>query len=134
MKTLTNKKNFKKHTKCLKVYVCGSLRPEVVKDVDKKLKRLLKESAFPIEFLRPTGTDMDKIMDIVREDVAAIEECDELWQIGEYGRDSVWELGFAFGLGKPVKVLIDETNREKMQADVMYRIGFDRDQLKIVGL
>jgi len=41
--------------------------------------------------------------------------CDEVWVFGLAGNDCSWEIGFADGLNKPVKVFITETNKQLLQ-------------------
>lgn len=129
---VTGKKNVKK--RAIKVYVASSLRPEVVSRVDKLLPQLAKQYGSPVLFLRPTGVDMKDIMSIVREDVKAIDECDQLWLIGDYGRDVSWEAGYAMANKKPVVIYKDYTNAEKLESDAMFLIGHDFDLLSIKDL
>lgn len=130
MKLLSNSDRFPEQI-AKRVYVCGSLRPEVVAHVDRKLHHLLLNLDYPVVFLRPDGTDLNLIMDTVREDVAAIESCHELWQIGDLGRDSSWELGYSAALGKPIVIWVDDTNRKKIESDAMFRIGLERGLVRI---
>lgn len=116
------------------VYVCSSLRPRVVKRVDALLKRLRRIHGAPIQYFRPRGTDPSLMLETVREDVTAIEACDELWVVGDYGRDCSWEIGYAMALGKRVHVWLDRTNKAKIQSDWMLRIGFDRNLLSVSAL
>lgn len=109
----------------LKVYVCGSLRAEVVEHVDKILKDY---SQFDIDFFRPYGTDTSELMNTVVEDVEKIENCDEIWVMGQWGRDSSWEIGYAMALKKRVIFFVDETNEKLLESDWMWRIGFRKNE------
>lgn len=71
------------------------------------------------------------MMKTVREDVRAIEKCDELWVIGRFGRDCSWEIGYAMALGKKIMIFEDHTNCRKLWSDWMWRIGLDRKQIQV---
>lgn len=113
--------------KTLRVYVCSSLRPKVVKRVDKILqamKETLKPDGRTVSFFRPGGTDKRKRDNTVRIDVMAIDACDELWVVGNYGRDCSWEIGYATALGKKIRIFEDHTNRRRLESDWMWRAGY----------
>lgn len=100
--------------------------------VDRLLPKLVaRYCPAPVDFFRPRGTNPSKMMDTVREDVAAIIACDELWLVGDYGRDCSWEIGYAMGLGKRVVVWRDKTNKEKFDSDWMVKIGYDTELLVV---
>ena len=111
------------------IYVCSSLKPHTVKRVDKLLKAFKRD--FPaLKFFRPSGNNVKTLMKTVREDVKAIDACDELWVVGRYGRDCSWEIGYAMALGKKVVFWLDHTNKRRFQSDWMLRIGRDRGILE----
>lgn len=112
------------------VYVCSSLRPQTAKRVDKILVEFRRD--FPaLKFFRPKGTSIKTMMKTVREDVRAIEACDELWVVGRFGRDCSWEIGYAMALRKLVVFWEDHTNKKKWWSDWMWRIGIDRHLVKV---
>ncbi len=112
------------------VYVCSSLKPPTIRRVDRLLERF--RAVTPgLRFFRPYGTDPSRMMETVREDVDAINECDELWVIGRFGRDCSWEIGYATALGKPVVIWEDFTNHKKLWQDWMWRIGVDTKQVTV---
>ena len=125
--------NKKRKDKRIKVYVCSSLKPHNVKRVDKILARLVQDYPL-VDFFRPYGTDPSTMMETVREDVREIRQCDELWQVGSYGRDSSWELGLAYGLGKRIKIFRDWQNSKKLASDEMIKIGLDELTTEIIDL
>lgn len=47
----------------------------------------------------------------IEADIAMISWADEVWLVGEYGRDCQWELGYATGIRKPIKVFRYQNNR-----------------------
>lgn len=98
----------------MKVYICSSLRPEVYAHVTDLLKRLPKAI-----HMRPYATDASQKLAHVETDVAMIKHCDEVWVVGEYGRDCSWEIGYAAGIGKPVTVWEDYTNAKHISDDWM---------------
>jgi nucleoside 2-deoxyribosyltransferase len=103
-----------------KVYICSSLREEPYKHVTEVLEKVTNPS---IVVLRPNfGDENNKIAHVVQ-DVGMIRESDELWLMGEYGRDCSWEIGFAMALGIPVRIFIDETNRHLIEHDWMLLYG-----------
>jgi hypothetical protein len=128
-----SKNKRRKSNKKTRVYVCSSLRPHVVKRVNKILEKLLATRP-DVEFFRPYGTDPNTMLEVVREDTKEIEGCDELWLIGRAGRDCCVELGMALALKKDITVYLDHTNRRKLAKDEMWKIGVDRGHLKVVEL
>lgn len=52
-------------------------------------------------------------------DEQLIRNCNEVWAFGQIGRDCSWELGFAAGLNKKIKIFIDNTNRDILKEDWM---------------
>jgi nucleoside 2-deoxyribosyltransferase len=58
-----------------------------------------------------------------RFDKYLIENSDEVWAFGQLGRDCAWELGFAVGLNKPVKLFVDEQNNYLIEEDWMLLIN-----------
>jgi hypothetical protein len=106
----------------MKVYICSSLRDEPYKHVTALLDKVVP--AFPGTIvLRPSlGGDSNKVAHVIQ-DVGMIREADELWVMGEYGRDCSWDIGFAMGIGKKVRVFVDETNRHLLEQDWMVLYG-----------
>ena len=104
-----------------KAYVCSSLRPEVYERVTYLL------SLFPeMTFLRPHATQLEDKAKWINQDVEWINEADELWVVGEYGRDCSWEIGFAMGINKPVVVIVDPSNAQLILNDWMMWYGRPR--------
>lgn len=114
----------------LKVYICSSLKDDNYKYVTGVLKELP-----PAIHLRPTpgpvGGTLEDRRHHVEVDVAMIQYCDEVWVIGAYGRDCSWEMGYAMGLNKHVRILSDLTNRETLSLDWMIYHGEQVDCLSI---
>ena len=110
-----------------KVYICSSLREEPYKHVTGLLN--LVTSQKEVVVLRPHFGDEDNKVGHVVQDVGMIREADELWLMGEYGRDCSWEIGFAMALGKHVRIFIDETNRHLVDQDWMLLYGEAQDNI-----
>lgn len=93
-----------------KVYICTPLQKHKF-DLKKISTEILKEKVFA--FIPPVGQlenkELGKMVDKIQ-----IEMCDELWAFGLLGRDCAWEIGYAQGLGKPVKIFIDDENKEML--------------------
>lgn len=117
-----------------KVYLCSSLRPTVVEHVNALLPVLIERRPDPVDVFLPRGTDPSKMMETVREDLDAINACDELWLVGDYGRDCSFELGYAIAIGKKIVAWLDDTNREKFNSDWMIKIGNDDNLLTVVDV
>ena len=101
-----------------KVYICSSLRKENHTKVTKILEQLPEAI-----HLRPYLDQQGNKMGHIEADIAMINWADELWLVGEYGRDCQWELGYATGIKKPIKVFRDENNRERLAQDWMWLGG-----------
>lgn len=112
------------------VYVCSSLRAEVFAHVSSVLNKVSKGE----KFYRPQKSDVAEMLQTVIDDCKGIETSDELWVIGEFGRDCSWEVGYAMGLGKKVKVFVDDTNHHLVDEDWMYRYGETKGLLEIINL
>lgn len=78
-----------------KIYICSSCRKENYEYVDSLLKRLNALNSYFI--FRPQFGQLEDKEKYGTIDATAIENCDELWLIGDYGRDCSWELGYAAG-------------------------------------
>jgi len=115
------------------VYVCSSLKPHTIRRVDKILDRF-KAQDQDLKLFRPYGTNPKKMMETVREDIDAIERCDELWVLGRFGRDCSFEIGYALALKKKVIIWEDHTNRQKLWSDWMWRIGKEKGLLEVKKL
>lgn len=112
------------------VYICSSLRPEVYKHVSRVLGIVAKDE----KIYRPQPGPVENRLEIVASDCYAIEHCDELWVIGEFGRDCSWEIGYALGLGKSVKVYRDPTNTAMVEKDWMLYHGIRLGRLQIINV
>lgn len=112
------------------VYICSSLRPEVYKHVSQVLTIVAKEE----KLYRPQPGPIDNRNEIVASDCYGIEHCDELWVVGQLGRDCSWEIGYAMGLGKKVKIYVDSTNREMIEKDWMLHYGFKLGLLEFIDM
>ncbi len=104
----------------LKVYICSSLRDDNYLHVT----RLLKELP-PAVHLRPAkGEDtLEGRRNHVEIDIAMLQYCDEIWVLGAYGRDCSWEIGYAMGIKKSVRILVDDTNAHTIENDWMLQHG-----------
>lgn len=112
-----------------KVYICSSLRIENHAKVTEVLKNL------PAAIhLRPYLEQSGNKLGHVEVDVAMIHHCDELWVVGEYGKDCSWELGYATAIGKPIVVYRDHSNSEALDKDWMLHHAAVIGLLSIVNL
>lgn len=109
-----------------KVYICSSLRPEVINYVNKTLYKLPRSI-----HLRPWSSPDSSKVGHVETDVAMIQYCDELWVVGEYGRDCSWEIGYAMGLGKRVVIWRDDSNKHLIAQDWMYIHGITKGNAEV---
>src|SRR6266481_42803 len=112
------------------IYICSSLRAEVYAHVSKVLAVVTTDE----KIYRPQAGPAENRDSIVESDCYAIEHCDELWVIGEFGRDYSWEIGYAMGLGKIVKIFVDYTNSHFVEKDWMIHYGNKLGKLEIVSL
>lgn len=103
----------------MKVYICTPLA-EGKFNLPKISKAVLDAGAYA--FIPPVGQLSDKTLG-AKLDKLAIDQCDELWAFGPVGRDCCWEIGYAKGLGKVVKLFIDESNQYLVDEDWMVTIG-----------
>lgn len=104
-----------------KVYICSSLKPEnfnYVSELLKKLPKAIYLRPFPEELTKPT-----KRYDTVEADIAMMQHADEIWCVGRLGRDCMVEIGYAIGIGKTIRVLVDDTNRDQLKDDWMILHG-----------
>ena len=107
-----------------KVYISSSLRPEVYARVTVLLERYGRD----YEILRPSLVQPDHWTTHVIDDVRMIREADEIWLMGEYGRDCSWEMGFATALGKKVRIFRDASNSTNLDNDwMLWYPYFDSD-------
>lgn len=107
--------NIKKASEPTKVYVCTPLKPGKF-HLKKILSQIVKEKGFA--YIPPQENHEDRLLGSAGHKIS-IEMCDELWAFGPLGRDCSWEIGYASGLGKPVKLHIDDSNRELLAGDWM---------------
>jgi len=103
----------------MKVYICTPLA-EGKFDLSNITSKLLESGAFA--FIPPVGQLQDKDSG-AKLDKLAIDQCDELWAFGPIGRDCCWEIGYALGLGKRVKIHLDDSNSYVVEEDWMVSIG-----------
>lgn len=113
-----------------KVYICSSLRPEVYVRVTELLNTKCPKAIHLRPYLEQTGNKLGHI----ECDVAMIHHCDELWVVGEYGRDCAWEIGYATAMGKPIKVFKDASNALSLEKDWMLYHGLIKGTLEVVDL
>lgn len=116
----------------MKVYVCSSLRPEVMTHRNAVIAGLAVPEGTRL-FL-PDGVDPTRKREIVREDVYEIETCDEFWIVGQYGRDCAWEVGYAMALNKKIKFFLDATNENRFNEDWMIMTGYDKGIMEVIKL
>lgn len=114
-------------TRMKKAYICSSLRLENHTKVTKLLEQLP-----PAIHLRPYLDQQGNKMGHIEADVAMINWADEIWLVGDYGRDCQWEIGYAAGIKKKVVVFLDDTNREKLEHDWMWNAGVNAGLVTIV--
>ncbi len=103
-----------------KIYICTPLKLEKFK-LEKISKELLNNPDC-FAFIPPTGQLVSKTVG-AKLDKQMIEHCDELWAFGPIARDCCWEVGFATGLGKVVKIFVDESNQDVVDNDWMTLLG-----------
>lgn len=100
-----------------KVYICSSCRLENYEYVTDLLSQLgLMNTAF---FFRPQPGQLKDKQIFADVDVDAINSCDEVWVMGRHGRDCSWEIGYAAGIQKPVKVYMCDVNAGDLENDWM---------------
>lgn len=112
-----------------KIYICSSLRIENHTRVTEILAQLPK-----VIHLRPYLEQTGNKLGHIEADIAMIHYCDEVWVVGEYGRDCAYEQGLATGLGKPMTVFRDEKNKERLDSDWMILHSVNKGLAKIVEL
>lgn len=112
-----------------KVYICSSVRASVYDRVTGILEQLP-----PAIHLRPRQDVEGQKINHVEIDVAMIHHCDEVWVLGEFGRDCSWEIGYATAVGKHIIMFVDETNRNFVEKDWMYNHGINKGLLQVVEL
>ena len=105
----------------LKVYVCTPLKTEKFK-LELISRTLLEQNVFG--FIPPQGQLVDKKLGSLL-DKRHIDLCNEVWVFGPIGRDCAWEIGYATGLGKNVKIFVDESNMHVINEDWMTVIGVE---------
>lgn len=98
-----------------KIYICTPLSKDKF-NLDWITKVILNEKVFA--FIPPVGQLQDKDAG-AQVDKFMIEQCDELWAFGPLGRDCAWEMGFAHGLKKPVRLYFNPTTWELLKDDWM---------------
>ena len=108
------------------IYICTPLKGEKFL-LDKIQKALLAEDVFG--FIPPTGQLNSKKLG-AELDRKMISLCDELWAFGLLGRDCAWEVGYATGLGKKVRIFKTKENQELIDNDWMTVIGAEIIELE----
>lgn len=112
-----------------KIYICSSLRPENHARVTEILKQLP-----PAIHLRPYIEQIGNKLGHIESDIAMLYYCDEVWVVGEFGRDCAFEQGFATGIGKAMVIFRDEKNKERLDSDWMVLHAVTKGLAKIVQL
>lgn len=103
----------------MKVYISYPMNPEK-HNLTEITKIILKHKVFasipPPGQLesKKIGAELDRLL---------IEKCEEVWAFGKIGRDCAWELGYAVGLGKNVRIFINDENRYILFEDWMTLIN-----------
>lgn len=98
-----------------KIYVCTPLATGKF-NLKQIQETLIHNGVFA--FIPPTDQLNEKAIG-AKVDKQMIELCDELWAFGPIGRDCAWEIGYANGLGKKVKLFVDMMNEHVVQDDWM---------------
>lgn len=98
-----------------RVYISTPLKPGKF-NLDAIQKEILVQKVFA--FIPPTEEYNDRVQGAAI-DKLQIELCDEMWVFGPIGRDCAWEIGYAQGLGKPVKFYHSKSNEYVIQDDWM---------------
>jgi nucleoside 2-deoxyribosyltransferase len=98
-----------------KIYICTPLSSGKF-DLNWITKVILEEKVFA--FIPPEGQLQNK-EDGAQLDKLMIDQCDELWAFGSVGRDCAWEMGYAKGLGKEVRLYFNPTTWELLKDDWM---------------
>lgn len=99
----------------MKVYISYPMNPEK-HDLEIIQNETLKRGVFAS--IPPAGQLKNKDLG-AKFDKMLIEGCEEVWAFGKLGRDCAWEIGFAVGLGKQVKIFVDENNADILDSDWM---------------
>ncbi|PWU11647.1 MAG: hypothetical protein C5B47_00635 [Verrucomicrobia bacterium] len=110
-----------------KVYICSSLRTEVYERVSKLLDEVLPKAIH----LRPFKEQKGNRLNHVEVDVAMIHHADEIWVVGEFGRDCSFEIGYATGIKKPIIMWRDFTNAKNIEHDWMIYHGVNSGLIQI---
>lgn len=97
------------------------------------------ELYFPMSYKVPNGEDMPNHMwglEVFQHDMEEIKKADEVWVIshGMYGdTGTAWECGFAYGIGKVVRVIYLDTTQSLMMmngCDDVYKLRETYDELE----
>lgn len=104
-----------------KVYICTPLKSEKF-EINSISKIILKENIFA--FIPPSEQLLNKKLG-AKVDQVMIRSCDELWVFGNFGRDCAWEIGFAQGLNKKVKIFVNKNNKDILKTDWMTLINVE---------
>lgn len=106
----------------MKIYLASPWFTEHEKDIYFRfIEKMRKEGLTvyaPIEHEIPNAWDMSNKEwgeKVFNADIKAINECDEVWVLnfGMYSDSgTAWECGYAFGLGIPVRMFVDDWNEK----------------------
>lgn len=98
-----------------RVYVATPLKLEKF-PFEKIQRTLLQMGVFAFVPLPQSALDKDLVIHLNRHH---IELSDEVWVFGKYGRDVAWEIGYAQGLGKMVRIFKTDANQQNVTDDEM---------------
>jgi len=99
-----------------RIYICSSCRPENYEYVKQLLKLYTTRE---MSIFHPEPQQLEEKTRYACVDIIEIQKADEIWLIGDYGRDCSWELGYAQALQKTVCVFRCHINRAKLDDDWM---------------
>jgi nucleoside 2-deoxyribosyltransferase len=105
-----------------KIYLASPWFNEHEKDMYfrfiKKMREDGNEVYAPVEHEIPNAWDISNKVwgtSVFNEDISAINTCDEVWVLnfGMYSDSgTAWECGYAYGIGKPVRMFVDDWNEK----------------------
>ncbi len=122
-------------TKFKKIFISSSLKN---RELNAKIAKLFERKGFKVYLPQRDTPQTDDVKTIFNANVNAIKESDIIIAVLiNHGRDLAFEIGLAYGLGKPIIALannIDYT-RDEMIAGALTDVATDVDELldKVIG-
>lgn len=112
-----------------KIFISSSLRN---KELNAKIAELLEERGFKVYFPQRDTPQCNDAETIFNANVNGIKEADIVIAVlVNYGRDLGFEVGFAYGLNKPIIALVSDENyrEDKMITGALTDTANDLDEL-----